>query len=52
MEFRSISQDAVMGYKTIGGILLTVDEQDRFGPLCPDFVVELMSPSDTIGAAI
>lgn len=26
---------------------LTVDEQDRFIPLCPDFVVELMSPSDT-----
>ncbi len=26
---------------------LTVDEQDRFIPLCPDFVVELMSPSDS-----
>ncbi|MCY7407826.1 MAG: Uma2 family endonuclease, partial [Alkalinema sp. CAN_BIN05] len=26
---------------------LTIDEQDRFIPLCPDFVVELMSPSDT-----
>jgi len=25
---------------------LTIDEQDRFIPLCPDFVVELMSPSD------
>ncbi|NER39527.1 MAG: Uma2 family endonuclease [Oscillatoria sp. SIO1A7] len=27
---------------------LTQDEQDRFAPLCPDFVVELMSPSDTL----
>ena len=27
---------------------LTVEEQDRFVPLCPDFVVELMSPSDTL----
>lgn len=26
---------------------LTIDEQDLFIPLCPDFVVELMSPSDT-----
>ncbi len=26
---------------------LTLDEQDRFIPLCPDFVVELMSPSDS-----
>ena len=26
---------------------LSVDEQNRFIPLCPDFVVELMSPSDT-----
>ena len=26
---------------------LTVDEQNRFIPLCPDFVVELMSPSDS-----
>ena len=24
----------------------SVDEQNRFIPLCPDFVVELMSPSD------
>ncbi|NES19072.1 MAG: Uma2 family endonuclease [Symploca sp. SIO3E6] len=27
---------------------LTPEEQDRFVPLCPDFVVELMSPSDTL----
>lgn len=27
---------------------LTEEEQDRFAPLCPDFVVELMSPSDTL----
>ncbi|NES69437.1 MAG: Uma2 family endonuclease [Okeania sp. SIO2D1] len=27
---------------------LTLEEQDRFIPLCPDFVVELMSPSDTL----
>ncbi len=27
---------------------LTVEEQDKFLPLCPDFVVELMSPSDTL----
>ncbi len=27
---------------------LTVEEQDRFAPLCPDFVVELMSPSDSL----
>ncbi|NER50523.1 MAG: Uma2 family endonuclease [Symploca sp. SIO1A3] len=27
---------------------LTPEEQDRFLPLCPDFVVELMSPSDTL----
>ncbi|HBQ98088.1 MULTISPECIES: Uma2 family endonuclease [unclassified Roseofilum] len=27
---------------------LTEKEQDRFVPLCPDFVVELMSPSDTL----
>ena len=26
---------------------LTIDEQNRFIPLCPDFVVELMSPSDS-----
>ena len=26
---------------------LSVDEQNRFIPLCPDFVVELMSPSDS-----
>ncbi len=25
---------------------LTIDQQDKFIPLCPDFVVELMSPSD------
>lgn len=27
---------------------LTAEQQDRFVPLCPDFVVELMSPSDTL----
>ncbi|MGB3514762.1 MAG: Uma2 family endonuclease [Microcoleaceae cyanobacterium] len=27
---------------------LTLEEQDKFVPLCPDFVVELMSPSDTL----
>ncbi|NET58094.1 MAG: Uma2 family endonuclease [Symploca sp. SIO2E6] len=27
---------------------LTAEEQDGFVPLCPDFVVELMSPSDTL----
>ncbi|NET60959.1 MAG: Uma2 family endonuclease [Symploca sp. SIO2E6] len=27
---------------------LTTEEQDGFVPLCPDFVVELMSPSDTL----
>ena len=27
---------------------LTAEEQDGFLPLCPDFVVELMSPSDTL----
>ncbi|MGB3638186.1 MAG: Uma2 family endonuclease [Rivularia sp. (in: cyanobacteria)] len=27
---------------------LTEDEKERFAPLCPDFVVELMSPSDTL----
>ncbi|MEM1172766.1 MAG: Uma2 family endonuclease [Cyanobacteria bacterium P01_H01_bin.35] len=27
---------------------LTIEEQDTFAPLCPDFVVELMSPSDTL----
>ncbi len=27
---------------------LTVEEQDKFLALCPDFVVELMSPSDTL----
>lgn len=26
---------------------LTQDERDKFPPLCPDFVVELRSPSDT-----
>ena len=29
---------------------LTPEEQDNFLPLCPDFVVELMSPSDTLTA--
>lgn len=27
---------------------LTEEEQNKFAPLCPDFVVELMSPSDTL----
>jgi Uma2 family endonuclease len=27
---------------------LTDDEQERFPPLCPDFVIELMSKSDTL----
>jgi Uma2 family endonuclease len=27
---------------------LTPEEQDKFAPLCPDFVVELMSPNDTL----
>ncbi|MDF0556972.1 Uma2 family endonuclease [Kamptonema sp. UHCC 0994] len=27
---------------------LTPEEQNSFAPLCPDFVVELMSPSDTL----
>ena len=27
---------------------LTQDEKERYIPLCPDFVVELMSPSDTL----
>ena len=27
---------------------LTLEEQNRFAPLCPDFVVELMSPSDSL----
>lgn len=27
---------------------LTQEEKERFAPLCPDFVVELMSPSDAL----
>ncbi|MBF2017369.1 MAG: Uma2 family endonuclease [Rivularia sp. T60_A2020_040] len=27
---------------------LTEEEKERFAPLCPDFVVELMSPSDSL----
>ena len=27
---------------------LTPEEQNQFAPLCPDFVVELMSPSDSL----
>jgi Uma2 family endonuclease len=27
---------------------LTEEERNKFLPLCPDFVVELMSPSDTL----
>ena len=30
---------------------LTYPEQEKFPPLCPDFVVELMSPSDTLPPA-
>lgn len=29
---------------------LTPEQQRRFAPLCPDFVVELMSPSDSLSA--
>lgn len=29
---------------------LTKQKQRRFAPLCPEFVVELMSPSDTLPA--
>ena len=28
---------------------LTEEEKERFAPICPDFVVELMSPSDALG---
>jgi Uma2 family endonuclease len=27
---------------------LTLEQQDKFPPICPDFVVELMSPSDPL----
>ena len=27
---------------------LTTEQQDRFVPLCPDFVVEILSPSDRL----
>ncbi|NEP09044.1 MAG: Uma2 family endonuclease [Symploca sp. SIO2C1] len=27
---------------------LTTEEQEKFAPLCPDFVVELMSPNDSL----
>jgi len=27
---------------------LSYDEQEKFPPLCPDFIVELISPSDTL----
>lgn len=30
---------------------LTSEQQERFVPLCPDFVVELMSPSDSLERA-
>jgi Uma2 family endonuclease len=30
---------------------LTSEQQDRFPPLCPDFVIELMSPSDRLSTA-
>lgn len=29
---------------------LTPEERQRFAPLCPDFVIELMSPSDSLTA--
>ena len=29
---------------------LTAEQQERFAPICPDFVVELMSPSDVLAA--
>ncbi|MGB3404033.1 MAG: Uma2 family endonuclease [Microcoleaceae cyanobacterium] len=29
---------------------LTPEEKQRFAPLCPDFVVELMSPNDSLNA--
>jgi len=28
--------------------VLTPEQQERFPPLCPDFIVELASPSDSI----
>jgi Uma2 family endonuclease len=30
---------------------LTIEEKERFAPICPDFVVELMSPSDNLKEA-
>jgi Uma2 family endonuclease len=30
---------------------LTESEQDKFPPLCPDFVIELVSPSDVLNSA-
>src|ERR687886_1326482 len=30
---------------------LTPDEQEKFPPICPDFVLELMSPSDNLKIA-
>ncbi len=27
---------------------LTIEQQSRFAPICPDFVIELMSPSDSL----
>ena len=27
---------------------LTSEEQDKFAPICPDFVIELMSPTDSL----
>ncbi|MGF1601803.1 MAG: Uma2 family endonuclease [Thermosynechococcaceae cyanobacterium] len=29
---------------------LTIEQQDRFVPLCPDFIVEILSPSDSLKA--
>ncbi|MCU0565760.1 MAG: Uma2 family endonuclease [Oculatellaceae cyanobacterium Prado106] len=29
---------------------LSTDQREKFPPLCPDFVVELMSPTDTLSA--
>jgi Uma2 family endonuclease len=28
---------------------LTAEEREKFPPLCPDFVIELLSPSDSLG---
>ena len=30
---------------------LSYEQQEKFPPLCPDFVIELISPSDTLKAS-